>query len=331
MESMGEAYSRSYNNMAKSENEFVRSENQYDSQIVRLLEQNQRFQLSKQREHDLNNFHNQRLGLEKQRLDQMSLMSNQRIQLIQAQIARIRAQTQAILSGKSGGLTPWQQLQAQKAGVPYKLPTSSGGDGTYVMAPNPEKNRLSQVINAYPQLVPMVKNIQDGAKYYMDKPDQFKKYIAAVTAMWNGNLSSKQEQILEKSGIAQNTIIEATETLSRVMNMGKTDHSFIQLLTLYKPMQGETVQSYTSRLNSLMNDNARRFYQAQYEYQHMPTDKASQDDENKYIDDQISKDNIWSSGASSSSLPPGVTEAKIQEAMKKFPNYTREQIIQILS
>lgn len=269
-----------------------------------------------------------RLVLAKQRLAQMQQMANIQLQNL-AERQREFDQTMALKNKEFDAsqaapagmsMADYRAFKARQAGLPYKLPTSDGGEGTYKMPTNREQGQLEQVVNAWPQMQSLITQIQNGAKYFLDKPDKFKKYTAAVSAAWTGNVTPEQEKILEDAGISSNAIIQAAETQSRLMNVAKTNEVFQNTKSLFQPREGETQQSYSARLNAAMLDNARRFFQAQLQLQDIPLDAAAQAEQNKKVDQQLLTDPMLSNlnGVKPSSVSvgnKGFTEDQIKKVM----------------
>jgi hypothetical protein len=217
-------------------------------------------------------------------------------------------------------MSQYRAFEARKAGLPYEKATSSGDTGRYKMPTNNDQSKLEQVINAFPQIQSLLGQIQNGAKYYMNKPDKFKKYTAAISAAWTGGVTPGQEKVLEDAGISSNAIIQTAEVQSRLMNVAKTNDTFQNTLSLFKPREGETTDSYNARLNAVLLDNARRFFQAQLQLQDVPLNDAAQKDQNDKVDHELLTNGMLSSvnGSKPQSISigdKGFTEAQIKKLM----------------
>lgn len=152
-------------------------------------------------------------------------------------------------------------------GQTYNTTLPTGKNATFQ---HPTRNQVTadqQTMTAYRQISPLMQQMQAGAKYYMNKPEQLKKYLAAFSAgMVSPNLLSKDQQdILTKAGITQSAMIQAAETAARIMNMAKTNESLKVQMDLFRPQQGETPQSYLARQQSLHDDLKKRAVQASFE------------------------------------------------------------------
>lgn len=289
----------------------------------------------------------QELALKQQQASNGSL----RDQLMQMNYAlnlqKFKLQQQQDLDPNS---TKNQSLAARekKAGFPEPATMPDGSTGTVTFPTPTEMTQQQQIISAAPQMDALLNQIQNGANSFINKPGQFKKYVSALNAAWSGSVTPDQEKTLESAGISQNAITQATETESRLLNVPKVESVFNLTNDLFKPHEGETLDSYKARINALRNGNATRYYQAMFNTTlGFPSglDGIAQKAQNKYVDDSVAADPAINQGAvpSSSQLPTnndidtlasqmGTTTDAVNNAISKLESkgYSKQQAMDYL-
>lgn len=274
--------------------------------IMRLYMNNERIGQQQERLNQSDKFQQERIDNQRGFQQAQLLLNRLRLQQtmnannLKAQgLAEKKREFDAAQNNITGGMSmpQYRAFEARKAGLPYtKVDDSGKAQGTYKMPTMADQSKLEQVVNAWPQLEDLLSQIKQGSKYFMNKPDQFKKYTAALSAAWTGNASPAQEKILEQVGITQNAITQAAETQSRIMQVAKTDTTYQDTRSLFQPKEGETLQSYQARINGVMADNARRFYQAQLQLQDVPLDPVAQNIQNQTVNQELAQDPMLSMG-----------------------------------
>jgi hypothetical protein len=352
METIGDAYNRSYNSE-------MNQANKYD----RLLIDSQRV--------------SNQADFQKARLQNMNLMSQMKLLMMQKQLAAMK-QSQALKiaqlqqsqndynekvrefnineqdklnAAKNGGsVQDYREDKLKMGGLPFTKKTSNGDLGLYRMPTGAEATSLQKVIDAYPQLYTAIDEISQGADYIKSNlPGETKKYSSAIISYLAGKATPGQEKIIEESGVSLDALIQASETAQRVMNIPKTNEGMKRAFDLFLPRTGDTIDSYNNRLANIKNNFTDRYWQAQYQLQGIPL-KASNgevpnagaaliDMQNFVVNSrgdtsplqnlEVSQvDNVANS--KNSSLQDGVTESDIDAAMQVNPSATKEQIIAAL-
>lgn len=179
-------------------------------------------------------------------------------------------------------------ITARMQGIPYSV---VGKKGLYQKPTAATQSGLQKVIDAFNPLNTAMKQIQKGALYYINAPNELKRYDAALVAYLTGNPSEKDNKILSQAGISLNAIREAAETASRIMNIPRTNEGFRSLFGLFQPTRGESPQSYYQRLKSTQNNFKQRYYQAMFESGvGIPVNKDAVNEMRNYVDSNVSVD-----------------------------------------
>jgi hypothetical protein len=234
--------------------------NQYMAEQDRNDVSNRRADISQQRADTYGRFMDARIdNIPKETAIRQQRVNNESA-LLPYRIANLKARA------KNGGpLSAYQQMRILMQGGPVDRQLPDGSTGNWEMPTQMGRTKLQTVLDAYPQMVPLLSQVSKGAQSYISAGGSIDKYAAATAAVLSGTATPSQEKILEKAGVSSNAVTEMAETMSRILQVGKTDSAFKAMVDLVKPHQGETLNSFNTRLKGVNKDMEGRYNQAVYE------------------------------------------------------------------